>query len=30
MQLNLEDVELPVRLHTERPMIDEELLLFPQ
>ena len=28
MQLRLEDIELPARLHTVRPMTDEELLLF--
>ena len=28
MRLNLQDVEFPVRLHTERPMTDEEPLRF--
>ena len=28
MWLNLEDLEFPVRLHTERPMTDDELLRF--
>ncbi len=28
MQLNLQDVDLPIRLHTERPLTDEQLMRF--